>query len=388
MVKIDCLIFGYRKIKIDPSDLSFVTSLLLRSSIPTGLNNDGTVTVRERDFARIQSIFEGRVNYTASETLGIYGKLKGIKYKKTVIFSFAFSLILALILSGLIWDIRVEGNDKIPSSKIVYQLSKCGFDIGDWWMLTDRSKVEAEMLMKMDKLSWININKRGTVAYVKVIERDEDDTNINENPNGYSNIVASTDCVIEEITLVSGYAVVKPGDTVKKGDLLISGIVPSESGVDFCRAQGKVIGRLSESINTSVDREHKILLQRPNKLYSLEIKIFNFSINIFKLYGNLTNECDIIETEKAFSLFGEYKLPFSITAQHIPVYETETESYTDDEIVLIASSRLNALIASRLVSCDLIGIRTYGGFTDSGYEMSSDIVFLAEVGKQVEFSVE
>ena len=38
----------------------------------------------------------------------------------------------------------------------------------------------------------------------------------------FSNIVADRDGIIEEITVKKGYATVKPGDVVKKGDILIS----------------------------------------------------------------------------------------------------------------------------------------------------------------------
>ena len=56
MGKINYLIFGYRKLKFEPSDLSSVTSLLLKNAIPSVINNDGTVTVRERDIKKILCI--------------------------------------------------------------------------------------------------------------------------------------------------------------------------------------------------------------------------------------------------------------------------------------------------------------------------------------------
>ena len=388
MVRLDCLIFGYRKIRINPSDLSFVTSHLIRSSIPTRINNDGTITVREKDFANFQDIFEGRIEYSASELLGFYGWIKALKHKKAIAFAIMLSIVICAFFSGLVWDIRVIGNENIPSSKIVYHLSRCGFKIGDFWALSDRSSVEANMLLEMDELAWININRRGTVAYINVIEKKKDYVTDESSREGYANIVSAVDCIIEEITVVSGTAAVKVGDVVKKGDLLISGIVSSETGGVFCHAEGRVIGRISDSIIAEVDREHTVLYPKERKICSIAVKIFNFSINIFKLYGNMTKECDIIETEKAYSLFGKCKLPLSVMLEYLPVYETKAESYTDEEIVLVTSSRLNSMIASRLATSDLVGIKTYGKFTDTGYEMRSDIIFVAEVGETVEFSVD
>lgn len=387
MVRIDCIIFGYRKLKIDPSDVSIATALLLRTGIPSRLNSDGTITVRERDFFKTQNIFKGRIEFEPSITLGIYGKIKAIKYKKTVVFSILFSLFLSFFSSLLVWDIRVEGNENIPSARIVLQLSDCGFKIGDFWFRKNKSEIEASFLLNSSDISWININKRGTVAYVKVIENETKGNDSAIDTPSYANIVATDDCVIEEITVISGVPVVKPGDVVKKGDLLISGMLPDDIGGGFCAASGNVVGRISDTISVDVAREYVHKEEKNNKLCSLSIDLFNFSVNIFKLYGNFINECDIIEHEKNFALAADAKLPFSISSSYIKQYDFKNKTYSDEEIVSVASSRLNSLVITRLATADLIKIRTYGLFTDTGYQMSSDVVFLSDVGEILPFEV-
>lgn len=387
MVRIDCLLFGYRKIRIDPEKLSTATALLLRLGIPSRFNPDGTITVRERDFAKIYRIFSGRFEFSFSETLGIYGRIKSVKHKKAVLCALVVSLFMSAFLSALVWDVRIEGNENIPSAKIVKELSECGFEIGDLWFLVDRSKVETIFLLKNDEISWINVNRRGSVAYVKIIEKKDEGDDAPMPSVEYSNIVASADCVIEEITVASGIALVKPGDTVKKGDLLISGVLPTELGGGFCCAKGDVIGRVSDKVSVNIQREFQMKQEKSNKLYSLGLNLFNFSINIFKLYGNLTEGCDIIEVKKSLSLSEKSKLPFSLTVNYLPTYETTPSQYTDEQLVAVASSRLNSLMAARLALCDLVRMRTYGEFTESGYEMSCDMVFLTEVGETMAFDV-
>ena len=387
MVRIDCYLFGYRKIGISPEKLSSATAILLRAGIPSRFNSDGTITVRERDFQRIQGLFNGRIEYSVSKPLGLYGKIKEIKHKKAVIAGIFISLLISIFLSGLVWDIRIEGNESVPSSKIIYQLSQCGFEIGDSWRRTDKSEIESSFLMASDEISWININRRGTVAYVKVIEGKRQDNIDSDNPIKYANIVADCDCVVEEITVHKGTAAVKAGDAVKKGDILISGVLPIEAGGGFCHAEGSVIGRISDTVSVNVDREYTFTQKTGTKLYSFDINLFNFRINIFKLYGNLTNECDIIEKTKSFSLFERRRLPVSITTAHIPQYESRVAEYTDNAIVSVATERLGALMASRLSSCDLLKMKTQGDFTETGYYMKCDMVFLCQVGEDREFYV-
>lgn len=387
MVRIDAFIFGYRRITVSADMVSEVTSRFIRAGIISAFNNDGTITIRERDGQRVRAALSG-IPYEESETLGLYGAYKRIKHKKAIICAALLSALITLIASGTIWDIRVEGNENLTDAKIIHELSGCGFSIGNLWHFSDRSEAESEFLRKVPEISWININRRGMVAYVSVIERNADKAPVEEDASGYANIVAAYDCIIEEITVISGTAVVKPGDVVKKGDLLISGVLPIESGGGFCYADGRVVGRMSDCVSAEVEREYEKRSVKKRKLCDLNINFFDFSINIFKLYGNSPDGCDIIENVKVFSLFGEKRLPFSISSSYVIEYDVLQQSYTDEQLVGIARDRLNVKMLACLSDADLLKIKTAGEYTDTGYLMKSDIVFCREIGEVSEFSME
>jgi hypothetical protein len=262
----------------------------------------------------------------------------------------------------------------------------CGFSIGDIWNKKDLSEVENEFLRRYDDVSWININRRGVVAYVSLMEKETDD-GISNGDILYSNIVATHDCVVEEITVKSGTAVVKVGDSVKKGDLLILGANPEGVGGEFCRADGRVVGRVSEKISVNVAREYEKISISSKKIQSINVNIFKISINIFKTYGNLTNGCDIIEDEKEYVLPNGALLPFSVTFAYLPTYETESRLYSDEEIMTVARDRLSLETALLLSTADLIRICSDGAFSDSGYSMWSEIVYLAEIGCENSFDI-
>ncbi len=386
MARIDGLIFGYRRVKVAEKDVSNAASLLLRAKINARVSPNGDLLVRERDMGKIHTLFSGKIYFSQSEILGIWGMVKRIKHKAGLITALIFSLFLLILSSNVVWDVRIDGNEKIPDSAVVYALSKSGFSVGDLWWSVDRSMVEASVLSSTDTLSWININRRGAVAYVTVKEKEKaEDGGVAA--SGYANIVADTDCVIEEITVKRGSAAVKVGDSVKAGDLLISGISISESGAELCYAEGSVIGRVSSTVETFVKRENKSKISEGKEVRSVDVKIFGFSINIFKRYGKVTDECVIIEEINDFSLFGKCKLPLWVTVTSAMTETTEIVAYTDDELIRVATARLNSMTAARLASCDLVRIKTFGEYTNDGYAMKNDIVFLCEVGKIAEFSM-
>lgn len=389
MVKLNYLVFGYRRLTVDPVAVERVTTLLIRAGVFSSVFANGSIIVKESDYLKIKGILSGRVDYSASETLGLYGKIKRMRHKCAIAFSIFISIALLFLSSRVVWDIRVSGNEKIPSSKIVLALSDCGFGVGSSWARTDLSEIETKMQLNPDYgISWINLNRRGTVCYVTVIEDEAKEKDEVEQELRYANIVASSDCVIEEIRVGRGTAAVKAGDTVKKGDVLIFGFVSGDQYGEFCRAEGSVVGRISDSISVVVAREEQIRRQESGKICSVDINFFNFSINIFKLYGNLTNNCDIIENVKSYSLFGKCTLPIFLRVKYLPRYRNEGRIYTDGELTAIAAERLNSLVATRLELCDLVRLSTSGQFTDEGYEMRSDMIFCESVGELMEFTVE
>lgn len=387
MGRIDFWLLGYRKIKVEREKLSTVSFILLRSSINSHINNDGTVSVRERDFEKCVKAIENCTEYEASDTLGLYGAYKSVNHKPTIVITSIISLLTIIVLSSFVWDIRVEGETEASEEFVEAALQDSGFYIGKIWALCDLGKIETELLSSNPRFSWININRRGTVAYVVVSDNKnpEDDT---YTPNGYANIVAADDCVIEEIRVVRGKAMVKKGDVVKAGDLLICGIESSENSGELCYAEGEVIGRMLDTVSVFVGRNYEKNTVASEKLVNADVKIFNFPINIFKRYGKSTTECDIIENVKVFSLFGKCLLPIKIISRYERSCEKECAVYTDTELVMLASSRLSAALIKRVVGADLVKIRSSGSFVDNGYTMTSEIEFLGSVGSVSPFYAE
>ena len=384
MGRLDALIFGYRILRIRESELPKFSSRLLRLGIPARLEG-GAFIIRERDIKQVEALLQS-IDHEISEPLGVFGKYKKMKCKMAVLLGTMVCFALALLSSNLVWDVRIEGNSEIPASKIVNTLSECGISVGDFWSSIDRSAVETELLRVSPDIAWVNINRRGSVAYVKIVENENKMQDNSEQSAGYSNIVAESDCVIEEITVSSGYPVVKVGDVVKKGDLLISGVLPAELGGGFCKADGVVIGRVSDSVTVSVNSEHIEKSVKKEEIISLNFKIFKFNANIFKKYGNSAEECDIIKEIKTFSFFGKCILPFEILSVYALEYEEEQKIYTPSELVSVAKARLDSATVSKLAGKDLIKIKTTGEFIDGGYRMVNDIVFLANVAQSLPFA--
>ena len=386
IIRPDYFIFGYRKVCVSQDKISEFSTILLHNQIDSQVCSNGDVLVKESSIRKIQKIFNGRDDISFSAPLGVYGWWKSQKSKAAICLGIVASIVLLICSSQIIWDIRPEGNNNISDFEIVERLSRCGFDVGKRWSGFDLADVEKNFLLQHSDVAWININRRGSVAYVSLIEKSADQI-ISEDRIFYSNILSTRSCVVEEVTVKSGTAIVKPGDSVNAGEVLILGTKSIGEEPFFCRAEGKILGRVSDTITIDVKRFYEKRKISGKRVCSVNLNIFKKYINIFKTYGNLPESYDIIEDVKEYILPGGTKLPFSIHIQYTPIYQSEQVMYTDDELVMIASDRLKLELSLRLIGSDLDKISTRGEFTDDGYTMSSDLVYITDVGYENPFTI-
>ena len=379
-IRPDYLIFGYFFISFPTENILAVASIFLKHGISAKIRN-GTAVLPARLYKDIDNLLDG-LEYTKSPICGLYGRLYACRKRYGAMLAITLTIILFLFLNSLVWDVRIEGCESGREDAIIAELESSGLFVGARWRLIDKGSIEARLLSDSSEVSWVNINRRGTVAYVKVIDKVYHD--VEQPPQGYANIVATRDAVIEEITVKRGVAMVKVGESVRKGQILISGIVPTEQGGGYCYADGSVKGRFTDTISVSVPASVTEQEYTDAKIGAFSLKIFSFSINIFKIYGNSQDSCDIIEKTKNFKLFG-VRLPISAEYLELRSYIEHERRLTSAELTNLAADELHVKLLDALSSSELISVSTDGGFTDDGYEMRAHAVVRSEIGTAQEF---
>lgn len=384
---IDLYIFGYRLISCDEPMLPRLVNAFLNIGINARHIGGCTYAIRESDFKSFRAYAGGRVRYTASEPEGAPRLLSYLKENIHTVIALLFGIFLSLFLSRVVWDVRVTGNERLGTDEIVGMLEDVGVGVGSFWAITDTERAEADLLLMSEELAWVQINRRGTVLYVEVREREGGKDGISAPTYASSNIVASRSGVIEEITVKSGFAVVKAGDVVKEGDLLIMGVQSGVGGSEFVRAEGRVIARSVGEISATANRKEEKESLGEQRQTSLTLRLFGLSLNIFKNYGNSPDRCVIIDDEEDCLLLGKYKLPISLRREYALEILNEQVTHTDSELPELASARLTERIGELLGESDLIKIRTEGEYTDDGYVLRADYVYSAEIGREVEIDL-
>ena len=380
MISFDKLIFGYIVIRIDESDVVRVINRMIKAGINQNVGKDGTLFVPYRLIKRYRSILLD-VSYTESDVKGFWGLVLHLLKRHGFICATVVLALVCAVSFNTVWDIRVEGCSDEVASEVIYELDSAGVKIGSCWLGMDKREVENSILLSSDSVAWISINRRGAVAYVSVIERNSHIAP--EKPLGYASLVADRDCIIEEITVKVGYPVVRVGDSVRKGQVLISGVIPQSLGGGYCYAEGSVKGRYSSEIE--VHAQDKIVEKEYSgtSLYTLGVKILGLKINIFKNYGKMPTNYDIIKENKEFIFLGR-KIPLSVEYEIAREYSEKTVEIGYTDMIRSASGELSRILAEDLVAEDLLGIKTDISEAD-GYSITARLILRAEVTKIKEF---
>lgn len=385
MPRFEHRLFGYRIIKGESGKEGRLASHLIRLGISAKMCEGGGFIISARDFKRFRSYAGGRIRYTVTDEHGLPSLIKRNLIHFPTVLAVLAGLLINILLSLLVWDVRISGNDKVSREQIVAALEQAGFGVGQVWSLTDKEAVEVETLNILDELSWISINRKGTVAYVEVKEAEEGKLP----PGGYecSNIVASTDCVIEEIDVRHGRAMVKAGDVVSRGDILISGVIDTEAGTFFTRAEGTVKAQVVKVVSASASKEEHFTEKSLTRACEINLKLFGVSINIYKNYGNLPKDYAIIENEEVCVIADEHKLPLSVVTKYIeePCRVIHTNQLS--ELPALAGERLMREITESARGADLVKLKTTGGYSGSGYNMKATLILSVNVGKEIEVSI-
>lgn len=378
MIRLDFLILGYLEVYIKEEDCEQILNRFLKRGLSAKLCADGMLRIPFIHKAKYLECLKGS-EYLLSEPKGILGFLYKERKRFGIFTALSIVLILGLYLNDFVWDIRIEGNESKTSLRLLEAMSDSGLEVGARWSKLSLNKVESEILDGSDELAWININRMGTVAFVTIKEKEM--APADDNYEVFSNIVADFDCIIEEITVNRGFAAVKPGDAVKAGDLLISGIINNENGVSFCHAEGRVVGRLVDNIQVNVSKTEEIPVYENEVLRELSIKFFNYSINIFKNYRNLPDEYVIIKENERAAISDNLIFPISVEKKYSQAKSLRLVEYTDDELVSVAFSRMITKRALKMAEAEVLSMKTSGGFTDEGYSLVCSMQILKEVGK-------
>ena len=261
------------------------------------------------------------------------------KYRKRKIFIILLISIIFFIifLSNFIWNIDVKGNASISKEEILKIASEEGLEIGKIKNGIDTKKVINKIRLERDDIAWVGINIEGTNAIIEIVEADKKPDIINEDE--YCNIVTNKDAMITKINARNGTPIVKVGDVVKEGDILIAGWLEGKyTGKQYVHSQGEIEAKVWYTNTQKVYFKEMQKKETGNTENKYSIKINNFEINLTKSIPKF-EKYDTIETNKKLKIFSNFYLPIEVIEHKYNEYEETTILHSFEEAKQIGIDR-------------------------------------------------
>lgn len=278
-----------------------------------------------------------------------YGLIK-IRYmlEKYAIFLICcmVGVLINVVLSHIIFEVDIIHSNSYIREIVYNDLNGHGIRRFNFKVSYDeKEKIIKDILKKENNdIEWMEIEEVGTKYIVKVEQRKK---NKKEDDCSLKNIVAKKDAMILEIQAEAGEVVKKKLDYVKKGDILISGVIHNkEDIVNRKCAVGKVFGEVWYQISLEVPKNYTEVKVTGKEKRQLEIVFLNNKYTLFNNFKTYKRE--------EFSLLKSNVLPISINYTKYLETDVKTFNYSLKDIDLIALDMAGDKLKNKLGDEDVI----------------------------------
>lgn len=266
-----------------------------------------------------------------SETGGRKLKL-GAKRRAVFLLAFVLCVSLAAVSSLFLWRIEISGNDKLSDAEILRKLAECGVDYGAYWPALSSDEIRSRIVSEMPEIAWLSLNVRSSKAEIIVHERIDKPDIVNE--KSPCDIIASKSGVIRKMSVLEGESAAIVGNAVAKGDVLVRGLMSSETGDErYVHSMAQVIADTWYEISAQTPLLEARKTEKSGRNTAFSLVIGKKRINFFSDSRNKCDSCDKINKLKYISLGDVFTLPVGYAVERTTQYETSLLPIDEDKTV-------------------------------------------------------
>ena len=300
------------------------------------LNQKIICKIMVKDFLKLPKILrKSGIRVHINKKIGIPFLLKKYNKRFGILVGLIVFFCVLQVMSSYIWVIDVVGNKTVTEQEILSACSDFGIKIG-----TKKSKIDSksdaqQLLLRLDSLAWSSVNLEGSKITINVTETVE----LEEDITQPCNLKANCDGVITYIDVKAGNCIVKIGDVVAKGDILVSGIIENGSGTRFIHSMGKIEALTEQTVNLEQDLIYDVIL--PNGKTKTKRVIEFFSLRIPLYLGEETKEHIFKNNIYSAKLFSQ-NLPIKIYSKKFEFTKREKRKITQDKAKQMLQEKLES----------------------------------------------
>ncbi len=304
-----------------------------------------------KDFLRLKSIVrKTKTRPIIKRRIGLPFYIHRYKKRKMFFIGMLIGAFLVYYMSLYIWDVQITGQYSHTEETIVEYLRSEGVYAGIKKKSINCTKIEEMLRKRYEDVGWVSAEIRGTRLLIKITETNMPQPYVK--PNGPCHIVADRDGIVITMVTRTGTPKVRIGSVVRKGQILVSGIVEIMGDDQTVVKKGAVIADADIIIKTNYNYTDKLSLTYSNKEYTGKsdryYSLFLFGhefylLNPFKNYNKYENYEHLI-SEKDLRLNENFYLPIKWSTITNQEYKLVKKTYSEEEALALANEKLNLYI--------------------------------------------
>ncbi len=313
-----------------------------------------TMNISVRGFFALKPLL--KKTGTRAAVLGKYGLpffMSKMQKRKVFVAGLLCCLVFWMLTARYIWNIEIEGNyvltddvllDYLEENKIRVSMKKNELQI---------EELEKALREKYDVITWTSVQLKGTTLLISIKENEMPvyEQNDQTDTEKGTDLIAARSGTVSYIITRSGVPQVALGDTVEKGDVLVSGAVPvynedtTVRKYQFTESDADILLRYTESVSVKRDilYEEKKYSGRQKKMVMFGINDKEWNIRLGKIPYE---EYDISGEKKQVRLLDRLYLPLFYGTKTIQEYEMVRQKYTEEEMNAAMQEEWNKIIST------------------------------------------
>lgn len=350
-------------------------------------------TVPFREFKRLENLArKAMCELRAPRRAGLPVLAMNLCRRWAFLSGMGLCLLTLCFLSQVVLTVDVEGNEAVSTAVILEELSRLGLRPGVFGPLLEEEEIANAALIELDELSFLSVNLYGCRAQVLVKEAEAAPARPDKTIP--ADLVSAAGGIVTQVTATAGQALVQEGDTVVKGDVLITGFMDlpeisdaeADAGMYVVRASGQVWARTWRTLKAQIPLTAQVKAYTGASNTRFALDFFGQRVNFYQNSGISYARYDKIVEVKTLSLPGGGVLPVSLTKETAREYVTQPVQLDRDAAAALLERDLRGELEEILKQTDGACLRA-----DCAAAVEGDVLvvtLLAECSEQIAKTVE
>ena len=391
MSKFSRFIFGAYTLAVPSEQAPRAMNVLITNNIPFGKSREEgggvLILLSRRGLRRYLDVTGGFIFGERAFCHGLPELFRRYRLRAGVFAGLLIFIASVTLSSFFIWDVNVTGNVSITAEEMQERLAAYGVREGAFIPALDMNDIASRILLEAGNISFLKINVHGTVARVELRERRESEKE--SELSSPSNLVARYSGQIERLEVMGGSCKVQYLTPVKKGELLVSGIIDSAAlGYRLVRSRGKVFARVTLSYESEIPLEITEKAYTGAEKSKKSIIFFAKSLNISKKTSVPYEKYDTIINKEKIYLFGKIELPIFAVTETYREYREVPRTLSESEARTRALAEIDEKSRAELAGAEILSRTVETEMREGSLFVRTEVYCILDIAEEVKIETD